>query len=150
MGTFCRLEKLVSDNYYSLRDSAYQAWDDNTIRNWLEKKGLIKTPTEAKRDDLISTMKTYYYSANDRLWDTWSDAKARAYLVKNNVVAEADAAGLKRDRLEKLLEDNWNRLPDNIEQAWKQTDMRDWLIKNNYIKSDAQLKADDVSDWHDK
>lgn len=89
-------------------------------------------------------MKTYFYTANDRVWDTWSDAQARAYLVKNKVVAEADAAGLKRDKLERLLEDNYYKLPDNLEQSWKNSDMRDWLVKQGFLKSDAQLKADDV------
>ena len=140
-----RLTKLVEDNYYSLRDTAYQAWDDNMIRNWLEKKGLIKTPMEANRDDLLTTMKSYYYTANDRLWDTWSDAQARTYLVKNQVVSQADAAGLKRDKLEKLLEENWHKLPDNVNAAWKDSEMQDWLVQHGYMKSDAQLKADDVS-----
>lgn len=45
------LTKLLEDNYYSLRDNAYQTWDDNTIRNWLEKKGYVKTPVQAKRDE---------------------------------------------------------------------------------------------------
>lgn len=37
------------------------------IRNWLEKKGLIKTPAEAKRDDLLATIRNYWYTANDRV-----------------------------------------------------------------------------------
>jgi hypothetical protein len=138
------LESLVDDNYYSLRDSVYSTWDDNTIRSWLEKKGLIRTPVEAKRDDLLATMKSYFYTANDRLWDTWSDAQARSYLVKNKVLEQADAATTTRDKLEKLLEDNWHKLPDNVDQAWKQSDQRDWLVKNNFLKSDAQLAKDDV------
>lgn len=89
-------------------------------------------------------MKNYWYTANDRVWDNWSDAQARAYLVKNKVIAEADAAGYKRDKLEKLLEDNWNKLPDNLDAAWKDTEMRQWLVKHGYLKSDAQLKKDDV------
>jgi len=93
------LTSILEDNYYSARDTVYQTWDDNTIRNWLEKKGFVKTPAQAKRDDLLSTMKSYFYTANDRLWDTWSDAEARTYLVKNKIVNQADAAGLKRDKL---------------------------------------------------
>ena len=135
----------MEDNYYSARDTVYQTWDDNTIRNWLEKKGFVKTPAQAKRDDLLSTMKSYFYTANDRLWDTWSDAEARTYLVKNKIVNQADAAGLKRDKLEKLLEDNYYKSSDTLEKTWKNSDMRDWLVKQNLLKSDAQLKADDVS-----
>lgn len=68
---YLRLVKLAEDNYYSLRDNAYQTWDDNTIRNWLEKKGYVKTPVEAKRDDLLATIKNYWYTANDRVsWAT--------------------------------------------------------------------------------
>lgn len=93
---------------------------------------------------LLATMKNYWYTANDRVWDTWSDAKARSYLVKNKVISEADAASYQRDKLEKLLEENWHKLPDNVNASWKDSEMRDWLIKHGYLKSDAQLKADDV------
>lgn len=79
-----------------------------------------------------------------QVWDTWSDSQARAYLVKNKIVSQADAASYQRDRLEKLLEENWHRLPDTISATWKDSEMRDWLVQNNYLKSDAQLKADDV------
>ena len=47
------MNNMMSDYYYSLRDTAYDAWDDNYLRSWAEKAGLIKPPAEAKRDEQV-------------------------------------------------------------------------------------------------
>ena len=54
----------MARNYYSARDTTYHYWSDNQLRHWLESRGLIKTPTEAKRDDLLSMMSDNYCTSS--------------------------------------------------------------------------------------
>ncbi|KAI8447791.1 hypothetical protein BY996DRAFT_769152 [Phakopsora pachyrhizi] len=115
---------LIADNYYGLRDKAYDTWDENSLRSWLEKHGVIKTPAQAKRDDLIKVIKDNYYGAQEKVWDTWSDAEMRAYLVKNNLGKSQELASLKRHQLEEKLENGYKSTKDAINQGWDDSEMR--------------------------
>ncbi|KAF8298210.1 hypothetical protein DL93DRAFT_2103038 [Clavulina sp. PMI_390] len=45
------------------KDYVYSTWSDNELRTWLEEKGVIKTKTQATRDELLAKMNEYYATA---------------------------------------------------------------------------------------
>lgn len=107
-------------------------------------KGVVEPPTG--REKLLKAVRDIYYHPSDTIWSTWSDSKLQSWLVENKLVsAPASATALKRHELEKLVSDNYHKTTRSIQSAWEDSDMREWLIKNNYIKSDAQIKKDEVS-----
>jgi len=40
--------------------------------------------------------------------------------------------------------DNYSSAHDTFWQAWSDSQIRDWLINNGYLRSDAQLKRDEL------
>jgi len=67
----------VAATYNDATDYVYSTWDDNTLRSWLEANGVIKTKSEAKRDELLSSMKDAYSTTVNAPYETFSDS----YLV---------------------------------------------------------------------
>jgi hypothetical protein len=67
----------LSNAFDETKDYVYSSWSDSDLRSYLESKGVVKTPVEAKRDDLVSQVKGLYNDAADNVYDTWSDT----YLV---------------------------------------------------------------------
>ena len=61
------------------KDYVYSTWSDNEMRTWLEKKGLIKTKSEKKKDELLQMMHDAYGSVANPVWEAWSDS----YLVSH-------------------------------------------------------------------
>lgn len=59
------------------KDYVYSTWSDNEMRTWLEKKGLLKTKSEKKKDELLQMMHDAYGSVANPIWEAWSDS----YLV---------------------------------------------------------------------
>ena len=103
-------------------------------------------------------MKKYYYNVNDNVWGAWGDSELKAWLVEHNVI-KSDAQ-LTRDKLIKLMQyvfsawhlvillnlgrENYANAADTIWGAWSDSDMRAWLIERGYLKSDAQVKRDEL------
>lgn len=85
------------------------------------------------------------YGVDDTVYSNWSDAQLRAFLVKEKVLDTAAAANLKRNELENYVAANWNHSKDNLVRGWKESDMRSWLVQHGYLKSDAEIKKDEVS-----
>ena len=52
----------------------FARWDDNRLRSFLEKKGIIKTKQQVTRDQLLAKMRESYTSATDPVWHAWSDS----------------------------------------------------------------------------
>ena len=50
--------------------------DDNRLRTYLEDKGVIKTKSQATRDEMLAKMKDVYSSATDPVYNAWSDSSA--------------------------------------------------------------------------
>lgn len=65
----------------------------------------------------------------------------KAYLLKEKVLDGAQLVDLKRHQLEDSVKANWNSVGD----GWSESEMRGWLIDNGYLKSDAEVKKDEVS-----
>lgn len=123
----------------------YSDQTDLGCRTTVVSKGVIEPPTG--RDKLMKAVKDIYYNVDDAVWSTWSDAKLQTWLVEQKILGVPQAANLKRHELEKLVADNYHKAADSLPSlpSWQESDMRAWLIKNNYIKSDAQVKKDEVS-----
>ena len=67
----------VHKSFDQSKDYVYSTWSDNEMRTWLEKKGLIKTKSEKKKDELLQMMHDAYGSVANPVWEAWSDS----YLV---------------------------------------------------------------------
>lgn len=61
------------------KDYIYSTWDDNMLRTYLESKGLIKTKSEQKRDEMLALMEGHYSKVINPIWEAWSDS----YMVWN-------------------------------------------------------------------
>ena len=114
---------MVADNYYSVRDKAYNNWDESSLRSWLESHGLTKTAGPA-REDLLKVVKENYYGDSDKIWDAWSNAEIKAYLLKNKLVERSDVQNLRRDQLEKIINEKYYSIKDNIIGGWSESQMR--------------------------
>jgi len=114
-------------------------------------------------------MKQYYYNVNDRVWDTWSDSELRSWLIEQGVV-KSDAEirrekmlklvewvlyllstcsacadlGSHRTRTDSLARDNYLNAKNTAWGAWSDSQMREWLIEHGYLRSDAQVKRDQL------
>jgi uncharacterized protein YjdB len=73
-------------------------------------------------------MAQYYYDVNDSVWSTWSDSDIKAWLVAHNIV-KSDAQ-VQREKLVKLIEDNYTNAQDTMWEAWSDSQMRDWLAEH--------------------
>jgi hypothetical protein len=56
-----------------------------------------------------------------------------------------DAAQLKKEKYEKLLDEHYTRAKSTVFSGWYDSEIRDYLVKHGYLKSDAQAKRDEVS-----
>lgn len=120
MLTPCSALSKIEDNYFSLRDRAFQAWDDSYLRYYLQKIGIVDTPATAPRSDLLKTVREAYYHVDDSAWSKMSDRQLRNFLVKEKVLPKEKVGELKRDRLEALVRDNWYKSTDNLVEGWQQ------------------------------
>ena len=56
-------------------------WDDSELRAYLEEKGVVKTKTQARRDELLARMRETYARAADPVWRAWSDSYIVGFLL---------------------------------------------------------------------
>jgi hypothetical protein len=113
------------------------------LKDYLITKGVVSPPTE--RASLLKAVKDIWYNVDDTVWSLWSDAKLQAWAVEQKLVGVPQAANLKRHELEKLIADNYHKVESTIASSWSHSDAHDWLVKNKFIKSDAEIKQDEVS-----
>jgi hypothetical protein len=59
------------------RDYVWSSWNENQLRSYLQEKGIVNTPAQAKKNDLVAAVKQAYADTADNVYDTWSDS----YLV---------------------------------------------------------------------
>lgn len=87
-------------------------------------------------------MNDYYYGAQDQAYSSWDESQAKAWLIEHGII-KSDAQ-LKKEKLQRLVADNYATASDTIYGGWKDSDMRDWLIQHGYLRSDAQVKRDEL------
>lgn len=68
----------------------------------------------------------------------------REWLIEHNVI-KSDAQ-VQREKLQKLITDNYVNAKDTIWGGWRDSDMREWLIEHGYLKSDAQKTREQLVD----
>jgi Putative nuclear envelope organisation protein len=104
-------------------------------------------------------MSQYYYDVNDSVYSTWSDSQLKQWLVQQSII-KSDAQ-IKRDKMMKLvqyiylsfildskpnymLRDNYNSAASTFWNAWSDNQIRDYLTEHGYMRSDAQVKRDEL------
>jgi len=58
--------------------------------------------------------------------------------------SSTDAAQLKKEKYEKLLDENYTRAKTTVWSSWYDSEIRGWLVGHGYLKSDAEAKRDEV------
>jgi len=87
-------------------------------------------------------MNKYYYATSDKVWSTWSDSDLKAWLVERNIIKPN--AQIQREKMVKLVSDNYTNATDIFWSAWSESDIRSWLINHGYLRSDAQARRDEL------
>ncbi|KAF8192653.1 hypothetical protein K438DRAFT_1674869 [Mycena galopus ATCC 62051] len=120
---------LMRDVYARVTTPVYEAWSDSYMREWLIAHDVYPADAPPPTTDILKAkMAQYYYDVNDSVWSTWSDSDIKAWLVSHGVV-KSDAQ-IQRDKLVKLLEDNYVNAQDTLWAAWSDSQMRDWLVEH--------------------
>ena len=124
-----RDELLVQMRHYYLNaaDPVWKAWSDSYIREWLIAHNII-TPPATPREKLMAQMGKYYYDSNDYVWSHWTDSDLRQYLIDHKVI-KSDAQ-LKREKMEKLVQDNWSATSNAFWSSWTESEVRAWLVEH--------------------
>lgn len=71
----------------SAKDTFWNAWSDNQIRQWLIDHGYLRSDAQVKRDELIKLANEKYTDAASRTgaYLSWPDARLRAFLRESGV-----------------------------------------------------------------
>jgi len=144
---------LMRDTYARVTTPVWEAWSESYMREWLIAHDLVAPSDPPPTTDVIKAkMAHYYYDVNDRVWSTWTDSDIKAWLVSHNII-KSDAQ-IQREKLVKLIDDNYVNAQDTLFDAWSDSQMREWLVehgaKNVPSKRDQlvklmQSKYDDAS-----
>lgn len=97
----------------------------------------------------LTANQDFLWSTQDTAYSTWTDSQMKDWLVSHGVI-KSDAQ-LQREKLQKLVADNYSNAQDTVWGSWRESDMRSWLIEHGYLRSDAQKTRDElVAMMHDK
>ncbi|KAF9053806.1 hypothetical protein BDZ89DRAFT_1056368 [Hymenopellis radicata] len=124
------------------KDYVYSTWDDNQLRSYLIEKGVLKTKSEKKREELLTLMKDSYAKVADPVWQAWSDSYMYYWLASHHLVDDRSNIQKNRDALVDQMSRYYYDSNSYVWNTWTDSDMRAWLIEHNVIKSDAQLKRE--------
>jgi len=61
------------------------------------------------------------------------------------MISTNDAAQLKKEKYEKLLDEHYTRAKSTVFSGWYDSEIRDYLVNHGFLKSNAQAKRDEVS-----
>lgn len=89
---------------------------EGELRRYLESKGVVNTPAQAKKEDLLSSVKETYNNAADNVYDTWSDSYTRKWLENHGVLKSRTAKN--RDELSDLMARNYYSARDTTYEYW--------------------------------
>lgn len=66
----------------------------------------------------------------------------RKWLIDHNVI-KSDAQ-IRKEKLQKLVADNYASASDTIWGSWSDSDLRSWLAAHGYARTDAEIKRDEL------
>ncbi|KAF7297330.1 hypothetical protein MIND_00966300 [Mycena indigotica] len=120
---------MMRDVYARFTDPVWKAWSDSYMREWLVAHDIVAPGSPPSTTEVLQAkMSQYYYDVNDSVWSTWSDSDMKAWLVAHGVI-KSDAQA-KRDKLVKLIQDNYVNAQDTLWEAWSDSQMREWLVEH--------------------
>jgi len=126
------------------KDYVYSTWDESKLRAFLESKGhQAANNAKATNADLIKAVNEYYSKATTPAWETWSDSYMREWLIVNGVI-EPSIKDAPRSTLTAYFKKYYYSLTDTVWGTWSDSQLKGWLIKNGYVKSDTQIKRDQM------
>ncbi|KIP01457.1 hypothetical protein PHLGIDRAFT_32539 [Phlebiopsis gigantea 11061_1 CR5-6] len=138
--TYAQATNDISRKLDDTKDYVYSTWDDNQLRSYLEEKGVIKTKSQAKRDELLAKMRETYAKATNPVWQAWSDSYIREWLISHGLM-RSDAQKT-RDDLAASMNKYYYDTKDTAHTTWSDSQMKDWLVSQGVIKSNAQLQRE--------
>ncbi|KAL0952405.1 hypothetical protein HGRIS_006680 [Hohenbuehelia grisea] len=122
------------------KDYVYSTWDDNQLRTYLEDKGVIKTKSQKKREELLALMRDSYAKVTNPVWEAWGTSYIHSWLVNHGLIKSDFQKN--RDALTAKMAYYYYSTTDTAYSTWSDSQLKDWLVQHNVIKSDAQLKRD--------
>ncbi|KAI0027980.1 hypothetical protein K488DRAFT_90238 [Vararia minispora EC-137] len=133
--------KKFQDYYHSAVDPVYEFWSDSFINEWLYQHNIPPFNRDPPpRATLVQRMRAYYYDVTQYVWNTWTESDLRAWLISRNII-KSDAQ-ITREKLERLVADNYLAAQDTIWSSWRDADIRGWLVEHDIV---SQEKADKMT-----
>ncbi|EIW76838.1 hypothetical protein CONPUDRAFT_110475 [Coniophora puteana RWD-64-598 SS2] len=124
------------------KDYVYSTWDDNKLRDYLEKKGVVEAKDTSTHSDLLRLMRDQYNKASDPVWESWSDSYMREWLIAHNLLEPSDTSS--RSTLVGEMKKYYYGAPDYVWTSWDDSKLKAWLVDHGIIKSNAQKKRDEL------
>jgi len=131
----------TQDAFRSIDDSkdyVYSMWDDHKLRSYLEEKGVLKTQTEKRRDELLEMMRDSYAKVAKPVWSAWSDSYIHEWLLTHGIIG-SDYEQI-HDDLTHMMNQYYYDINDSVWNTWSDSDLNSWLVKRNIVKSNAQIQ----------
>ena len=141
------------------KDYVWSTWNEGQLRHYLEEKGIVDTPAQAKKNDLLAAVKKTYTDTADNVYDTWSDSylvsltcllslhdiwpnhKLVAFVQKRwlvqHGVGHTKQAKTRNDLLD-LMSKNYYSARDTTWNSWSDSQLRNWAISRGLIDSKAK------------
>ncbi|KAJ6478631.1 hypothetical protein C8R47DRAFT_1019932 [Mycena vitilis] len=127
---------LMRDAYARTTTPVYEAWSESYMREWLIAHDIVAPNDPPSTPEVLKAkMSQYYYDVNDNVYSSWSDSDLKAWLVSHNIV-KSDAQ-VSRDKLVKLIQDNYTNAQEVVWDAWSDSQMREWLVEHGEKKVPA-------------
>ena len=77
-GAVVQATKEVANKFEHSKDYIYSTWDENQMKSWLVKKGLLKSKEQKNKEELVQMMHASWGKVADPVWEAWSDS----YIVR--------------------------------------------------------------------
>lgn len=90
----------------------------------------------------LTNQQQYFATTQDSAYSSWSDSELKQWLVSHDII-KSDAQ-LQREKLEKLIGDNYSNAKDTIWAGWTDSAIREWLVEHGYLRTDAQKTRDEL------
>jgi len=80
-GAVVQATKEVADKFDETKDYTYSTWDENQMKTWLVRKGLLKSKEQKKKEELLQMMHSSWGKVANPVWEAWGDSYIVRYLL---------------------------------------------------------------------